>query len=289
MINVIAVGVNVALDPFFVLGLGPFPRLGVVGAALTDVVGKVISISALTFLLRRSYPELKMAFTRRFDVEWIRLVLRIGLPILTLGLMNGFAFLIQLRMVNALGIVVATAFSIGFVVMDIVDAALWGLMGAPAIMIGQSLGAGDRKRAREVAFKAALLIFGLMVLGAGVIFPIRNAVVDVFADNPSILGEADLFLATLLPTLPFFGLMMSAMSTGRGSGHTLFPTGANIFRLWGVRLGVGYLLAFTLLMGSLGVWVAISLSNVVGGVIAVLWIKYGNWAEAVVKTSSAPG
>jgi putative MATE family efflux protein len=287
IINVIAMGVNVALDPFFVLGIGPFPRLGVVGAAATDVLGKVISISALTFLLRRSYPELKMAFTKAFDSEWVRLVLRIGLPILTLGLMNGFAFLIQLRMVNALGIVVATAFSIGFVVMDIVDAALWGLSGASAIMVGQSLGAGDRKRAREVAFKGALLIFGLMVLGAGVMFPLRNFVVDVFADNPAVLVETDLFLATLLPTLPFFGLLMSAMSTGRGSGHTLFPTGANIFRLWGVRLGVGYLLAFTFMMGSLGVWVAISLSNVVGGVIAILWIKYGNWAEAIVKRNSA--
>ena len=81
--------------------------------------------------------------------------------------------------------------------------------------------------------------------------------------------------------------MMSAMSTGRGSGHTLFPTGVNIFRLWGIRLGMGYLLAFTLLMGSLGIWLAISLSNVVGGVIAVLWIKYGNWAKAVVKRDSA--
>jgi len=190
-------------------------------------------------------------------------------------------------MVNALGIVVATAYSIGFVVMDIVDAALWGLSGASSIMVGQSLGAGDQKRARMVAFKGALLIFGLMVLGAGIIFPFRNAVVDVFADNPGILAEADLFLVTLLPTLPFFGLLMCAMSTGRGSGHTLFPTGANIFRLWGIRLGMGYLLAFTLLMGSLGIWLAISLSNVVGGVIAILWIKYGNWAKAVVKTNSA--
>lgn len=287
IINVVAMGVNVALDPFFVLGIGPFPRLGVVGAAATDVLGKVISISALTLLLRRSYPELKIAFTKAFDSEWVRLVLRIGLPILTLGLMNGFAFLIQLRMVNALGIVVATAYSIGFVVMDIVDAALWGLSGASAIMVGQSLGAGDQKRARDVAFKGALLVFGLMVLGAGVIFPFRNAVVDVFADNPGIVGEADLFLAVLLPTLPFFGLLMSAMSTGRGSGHTLFPTGANIFRLWGVRLGLGYFLAFSLLMGSLGVWLAISLSNVVGGVIAIFWIRYGRWAKAVVKADSA--
>jgi putative MATE family efflux protein len=286
IVNAVAVGINVALDPFFVLGIGPFPRLGVVGAALTDVIGKVISISALTYLLRRSYPELRIGLTRAFDSEWVRLVLRIGLPVLTLYLMNGFAFLMQLRLVNTLGIVVATAFSIGFVVNDIVDAALWGLMGAPAIMIGQSLGAGDRKRAKEVAFKAALLIFVLMVFGAGILYPIRTVLVDVFADNPAVLNETDLFLATLLPTLPFFGLFINGMSTGRGSGHTLFPTSIGILRLWVVRLAAGYLLAFTLGLGSLGIWAAISFSNVVGGSIAILWIKYGNWAEPVVKKNA---
>jgi Na+-driven multidrug efflux pump len=253
------------------------------GAALTDVLGKMISVSALTLLLRRSYPELKIRFTKGFDVEWTRLVSRVGLPILTLGLMNGFAFLVQLRFVNVFGIIVATCFSIGFVVMDIVDAALWGLMGAPAIMIGQSLGAENRKRAREVAFKAALLILALMVLGAGIILPIRRVVVDVFADDPNILNETDLFLQTLLPTLPFFGLFANAMSTGRGSGHTVFPTTVGIMRLWGIRLGLGYLLAFTFGIGALGVWLAISLSNVAGGLISILWIKYGNWAEAVIK------
>jgi len=283
MVNVIAVGINVVLDPFFILGIGPFPRLGVVGAALTDVLGKMISIVALTYILRRNYPALKIRFSKDIDVEWTRLVLRIGLPILTLGLMNGFAFLVQLRLVNMLGIIVATAFSIGFVVMDIVDAALWGLSGAPAIMVGQSLGAGDRKRAREVAVKAALLIFALMAVGACILYPIRGVVVDVFADNPSILSETELFLATLLPTLPLFGLYISGMFTGRGSGHTLFPTSVGIVRLWGVRLGLGYLLAFAFGIGSLGIWLAISMSNVVGGLISILWIKYGNWAEPVVK------
>jgi len=167
--------------------------------------------------------------------------------------------------------------------MDIVDAALWGLSGAPAIMIGQSLGAEDHKRAREVAFKAALLIFALMVLGACIIYPIRRAVVDVFADDPNILNETELFLQTLLPTLPLFGLFANAISTGRGSGHTMFPTIVGLMRLWGIRLALGYLLAFPFGMGSLGVWLAISLSNVIGGSISILWIKYGNWAKAVVK------
>jgi Na+-driven multidrug efflux pump len=200
-----------------------------------------------------------------------------------LGLMNGFAFLVQLRLVNMLGIAVAAAFSIGFVILDVVDAALWGLSGAPALMIGQSLGAGDHKRAREVAFKAALLIFALMAIGAVIIYPAREVISDVFANDPKILNETSLFLQILLPTLPLFGLFVNAMSTGRGSGHTVFPTTIGIMRLWGVRLALGYLLAFAVGMGSLGVWLAISLSNVIGGLISILWIKYGNWAEAVVK------
>ena len=287
IINALSVGVNMALDPFFVLGIGPFPRLGVVGAALTDVIGKIISTSALTHLLRRKYPELKIRFTKEIDVEWTRLVLRVGLPILTLGLMNGFAFLVQLRLVNMLGIVVATSFSIGFVIMEIVDAALWGLSGAPAIMVGQSLGAENRKRAREVAFKATLLIFALMVVGAGTLYPIRRIVIEVFVDNPGIVNETELFLTTLLPTLPLFGLFVSGMFTGRGSGHTLFPTSVGIVRLWGIRLALGYFLAFTFGMGALGIWLAIALSNVAGGLISILWIKYGNWAKPVVKKNPA--
>jgi putative MATE family efflux protein len=287
IVNVISVGVNILLDPFFILGIGPFPRLGVVGAALTDVMGKIISISALTYILRRNYPELKIKFTREIDAEWTRLVLSIGLPILTLGLMNGFAFLAQLRLVNTLGIIVATAFSIGFVVLDIVDTALWGLSGAPAIMVGQSLGAGDSKRAKEVAYKATILIFALMMIAACLMYPIRRNVADIFADNPQILDESDMLLQFLLPTLPFFGLYIVAMSTGRGSGHTSFPTIIGILRLWGIRIGLGYFLALTFGIGPIGVWLAMSLSNVVGGVVAILWVRYGNWAEAVVKSENS--
>ncbi len=202
-----------------------------IGASLTDVMGKMISIIALTYILRKHYPELHVRPTKEIDVSWARLVLRVGLPILTLGLTNGFAFLMQLRLVNMFGIIIATAFSIGFIVMDIVDAALWGLSGAPAIMIGQSLGADNRKRAREVAFKAALLIFALMMISAAIIYLIRRNLVDVFADDPSTLNETDIFLQTMIPTLPFFGLFAVTLSVGRGSGHTIFPTSLGILRL----------------------------------------------------------
>lgn len=282
VVNLVAVGINVALDPFFVLGIGPFPRLGVVGAALTDVMGKIIAITALAYILKRKYPELKIGFTRKIGGEWARLVLNVGLPILTLGLMNGFAFLVQLRFVNMMGIVAAAAFSIGFVINDAVDAAIWGLSGAPAIMIGQTLGAGNSKRAREVAVKASILISVLVLAGAAVAYPIRRGIAEVFADDPNILVETDIFLKTILPTLPFFSLFSIALSIGRGSGHTMFPAILGILRLWGVRVAIGYILAFTLEMGSMGIWLAIAISNLMGTA-AIPWIIHGNWAKAVIK------
>ncbi|MCX8170393.1 MAG: MATE family efflux transporter [Candidatus Bathyarchaeota archaeon] len=283
IVNAAAVSLNILLDPFLVLGIHPFPRLGVVGAALTDVMGKIMSVLMLTYIIRKSYPDLKIAFTRDIDFEWITLVTRISSPILVLGLTNGFAFLMQLRIVNDLGIIAATSYAIGFVIMDIVDAALFGLGGATAIMVGQSLGAGKTERAREVAYKSCLLVFMLVALGATVIYPIKEHLIEVFTDDPLILTETASFLQKLLPTLPFFGLFMVAMSTGRGSGHTITPTLIGIFRLWGIRVGLGYMLAFLLGMGSAGAWLAIALSNLIGGAAALIWIKYGDWTKPVVK------
>lgn len=288
IINGIAVGVNIILDPFLVLGIGFFPRLGVIGASITDVLGKIISIVALAYFIRKSYPELKVRLTRKIDMEWARLVVKIGFPVLVFGLTNGFAFLMQLKIINLLGIVAATAYSIGFVIMDIVDGALWGLTGANAIMVGQNLGAGNSARAREVSYKSALFLFGIVALVAALIYPLRLSIIDLFSDDPIIIAETDLFLRALLPTLPFFGLFMIAMSTGRGSGHTTFPTIVGILRLWVVRVALGYALAFMIGMGTLGAWITISLSNIAGGVPALIWVKYGGWTKAVVKSHLRP-
>jgi putative MATE family efflux protein len=282
-INMVAVAVNMVLDPFFVLGIGPFPRLGVIGAALTDVVGKIISISGMAIIFVRSYPEIRLRFTKNIDAGWIRIVMRIGLPILATGLMNGFAFLIQLRIINMLGVVAAAAYAIGFIIMDIADAALWGLTGATAVMIGQNLGAGEDARAREIALKSALAIFLGVAVGAALLYPMRWNLADIFADDIDIIGEASLFLQIVLPSIPFFGLFQVALSTGRGSGHTLAPTLIGVFRLWGLRILLGYILAFTMGMGSFGAWLSLAISNFIGGILSLSWVKYGGWTKAVIR------
>ncbi|MEM1581649.1 MAG: MATE family efflux transporter [Candidatus Bathyarchaeia archaeon] len=285
LINIIAVITNIIFDPILILGIQPFPRLGVVGAALTDVMGKIISVIGQIYILKKAYPELELRFTSDINIDWAKLVLRIGLPVLSFGVMNGFAFTLQQRLINMLGIIVTTAFSIGFVIINIVDGALFGLCGATAIMVGQSLGANNSKKAREVAFKTTVIIVLLLTIGASVIYPLKRPIANVFANDPNILEETERFLQIVLPTLPFFGICVNSVSIGRGSGHTSLPTAIEIGRIWTVRVTLGYFLTFVLGMGSLGIWLAFSLSNIVGGILIALWVKYGKWDKAIIKKS----
>ncbi|MEM2438632.1 MAG: MATE family efflux transporter [Candidatus Bathyarchaeia archaeon] len=282
-INIISVVINVVLDPFLVLGIGPFPRLGVLGAAITDVMGKILSIIGQTFILRKSYPMLRLRFTRDLNLEWAKVVLRIGFPVLSFGLLNGFAFILQQRLVNMLGIIVATAFSIGFVIIQIVDGMLFGLCQATAIIVGQSLGASNSKRARDAAFKTTAIVFMLVAIGAIIVHPLKRSIISIFASNLDVIEETERFLSIVLPSLPFFGMCINIMSIGRGSGHTAIPTTIEILRIWTVRIALGYFLAFIAGMNSMGLWLPLSLSNIVGGVALVIWTKYGRWDKAIIK------
>ncbi len=275
--------VNIVLDPLLIFGIPPFPRLGVIGAAVTDLMGNMLSVITLAMIIKRAFPDLRVWFTRRINLEWIMLNLRIGLPILVLVLSNSTAKMLQLRLVNTFGVVAATAYSLGFVAMDLSDAALRGLSRAAAIMVGQNLGAGLCKRAREIALKSSSLIFTITLVGATILYIVRDPFIAIFIQDPMIHTEARRFLEVFLWSLPFFGIMLTAMFIGRGSGHTLLPSLIGIVRLWGFWVGLGYLLALFMKYGSMGIWIAMGIGNIATGIIALIWLKYGGWARPVIR------
>ncbi|HDD33944.1 MAG TPA: MATE family efflux transporter, partial [Thermofilaceae archaeon] len=283
LVNMLCLLLNIALDPLLIFGAGPLPELGVLGAVVTDLIGNALSAAALAIIVERASPDLRVRLTRSVDPGWILTNLKIGLPILVLILSNSTAKMLQLRLVNAFGVVAATAYSLGFIAMDLSDAALRGLSRAVAIMVGQSLGAGLYRRAREVALKSSALIFAVTMAGAFILYALREPFVSIFVDDPVVRAEALKLLEILLWSLPFLGVMITAMFVGRGSGHTLPPTLIGIARLWGFWVGLGYLLALQLGYGSTGVWTAMALGNVATGLISLAWLKYGNWTKPVIE------
>jgi len=150
-------------------------------------------------------------------------------------------------------------------------------------MIGQAIGAGLEKRARSVAVKSVVYIGLASFTGSIIVYFTRSFFIDLFTDVPEIYREADLFVQWFAPTLAGFAVFFIGMSVGRGSGHTLYPTIVGIIRLWGIRIGLGYLVSLGLGWGTTGIWMTMSLSNLVAGLMIIPWILRGNWVKGVVK------
>ena len=287
LVNVLSALMNIVLDPLLILGIEPFPRLGAIGAAVATVLSRVFSVVALFLIIERFYPELKVKLTRDIGIDWVLTNLKIGTPILILIFSNSIAKMVQLRLVNIFGVAVATAYSIGFVVMDLADATLRGLSRASAIMVGQNIGAGLKGRARKIALKTSAVIFMSTAAGALVVYLLRDYLIWVFTQDPTIYAEAKRFLEVFIWTLPFFGVMINAMFIGRGSGHTLPPSLIGIVRLWGFWVATGYFLALYMGYGPLGIWVGMAVSNIFAGTAALLWLKYGKWTIPVIRKGMA--
>jgi len=278
---------NMVLDPVMIFGWFGLPRMGVMGAALATVISRALVALVALKLFLGGFAGVRLTLVRP-DRPWLLRSVRIAAPIAALQMSNSLAFMAQLRLVNTFGKVVATAYSIGFTVMDIADAAMFGLSQAVAIVVGQLIGAQMYSKARRAALMAALFVGVVTSFGAVAVYAFRYPIVSVFTSSTEVLEEAVRFIEYFGLTVPFFAVFFVGFAVGRGSGHTYVPTAIAFTRLWVLRIALGYVLALAMRMGPVGVWISMAVSNVVGGVMALTWVAVGNWTRPVVEVGAPP-
>ncbi|MEM4551305.1 MAG: MATE family efflux transporter [Thermosphaera sp.] len=293
-VNLVAAFTNFILDPPFIIGLSineslVIPPMGAVGAAVATVLSRFAGLAALILFLRRRYPYLAPRLTRRLDKNWVLMSLKIGAPVTLMMSSNSLAFMFQNALINQYGEFVAAAAAIGFLLMDLADAFLWGFTSSVAVMIGQSLGANLTNRAKRVARIASLYISVSTGIAALIVYVFRNYFIGIFAQNSIVYEEAQRFVALFLPSLPFFTLFFIGMSVGRGAGKTLIPTIMGMVRLWGIRLALGYFLSFTMGLGTMGIWISMAISNYLSGIAMYLWVHNGSWAISLFASQEKIG
>ncbi|MEM1845884.1 MAG: MATE family efflux transporter [Desulfurococcaceae archaeon] len=282
-VQIYGVVLNAILDPFLINGFYSIPSLGAIGAALASVISRIVSLIILYVVFIRKYSFIKIKPSLRIDRDWFRLTIRAGLPIYAMQVSNMFAFVINHSIINSLGIVAATAFAVGFLILDIADNVLMGFTQAATVIIGQNLGAGNTGRSREIAVKSSHILFLIISIGSIFVYFFRRNFIEIFVKDSCIVSETDLFVSLSALTLPFFGLFFMGLAVGRGSGYTLIPTLIGITRLWIVRIFFGYHISIVMGMGTYGYWLAITISNFLGGLLAYIWIRYGKWNKPIIK------
>lgn len=286
-IRVVGVLLNVVLDPILIFGLGPIPPMKVAGAAiatlLSDFTASLIAIRVLTKGIRGEKLQLRHM---RPKPRLLRELVKIGLPISVSSLGEAGGFTLLTAIISMLGSAALASWGIGDRPLGLLDIFVASLLGATATMIGQSLGAEIYERAKTTALKTVLYSTLMTGLGVSAYIAFRYEVVSIFApSDPEVVQNAADFLLYMGPSIIFFVMLRTAFSVASGSGHTKAVMYLSLFRLWVLRNALAYLFGpGPLGMGVKGLWIGMSISNIITGLLALLWIVRGSWLKPVIKT-----
>ena len=284
ILNIVAHTVNVVLDPLLIFGLGPFPQMGIEGAALATIIAQFVGMAAAMvhfFRGRLSSGVLRLwARSRRALQEVAPAVLRLGLPMGIHSAVGVLAWGVFTAVLARMGTMELAAHQIALKVIAVSFLPGHGVARAACILAGQRVGArrDDAVRHTLVAsLSVALSFMGLMALGF-VLF--HDAITAVFTSD---VATADLAGQLLLVAALFQLTDAVAMVTSqvlKGTGDTRFTMFAGITTAWTILLPCAYLFGVVLDGGAVGAWLALVVEIFVLSVILLLRFRSGAWKKA---------
>ncbi|MGQ0722633.1 MAG: MATE family efflux transporter [Candidatus Eiseniibacteriota bacterium] len=278
---------NFVLDPLLIFGIGPFPRLEVLGAAIATVVSELVVLGIWAVLHSRGRFPLRL--TARGAAQSFRgfasRILRIGAPEAIIEVHFSVVYLVISHVTGTFG--AATTAALGIVnrleSVTYLTAAALGM--AVAAMVGQNLGAARADRARIAADRGAQLIgvvAGVLTL-AYLLVP--EAIAGFFTSDRAVAAEAALFLRIVAVSQAFMGWELVYGHAFIGAADTLPPMYVSVLTSL-VRLPLVWWLAFHTGIGPVAIWWTISITGIARGTALVLWFRLGRWAS---KAPAAAG
>ncbi|ODN31141.1 MATE family efflux transporter [Fervidobacterium thailandense] len=272
---------NMVFDPLLIFGLGPFPRLGVEGAAWATNIGRTV---AAIICIKSIFGHKRAISVRRSDFrpDWrlIKLILKLGLPN-ALGMsVTSAGFAVIMRYVAMFGPVVISAYGIGNRVTNLVSMVSFGLAGAVSTMVGQFIGArryDDAERAVSRAFFWNVVIIGILSV---ITFIFGKEVTRFFIDDPAVIDMGEIYFRYISFSMPIFTAYMIYNSALVGAGKTILTMIGDIVRLWGIRIPIIGALAVT--MGFRGIFVGMIVSNLIVFFMTYAFFKFSDWRKAIV-------
>jgi putative MATE family efflux protein len=270
--------INILLGPCLIFGLGPFPRLGVTGAAVATTIGRGTGV--LYQLYRLSRGDARIAIRRAHlalkPAVMASLIRLSGSG--TFQVLVGTASYIGLvRIVSTFGSAAVAGYTIAIRLVIFCLLPSWGLSNAAATLVGQSLGAGKPDRAERAVWIAAG--YNMVVLGAvGVLFIIfANPIVALFTHDPIAGPTGALALRTMSYGFLFYALGMVLTQSFNGAGDTWTPTWINLACFWLWEIPLAYILARVAGFGPFGVFLAITVGYSTLALVSAVLFRQGRW------------
>jgi putative MATE family efflux protein len=269
--------INIVLGPCFIFGLGPFPELGVTGAAVATTIGR--GTGAAFALYRLTRPGRVQVARRhlRANPALMRQILGLSSSATVQMLIGTASWVGLVRIVSTFGSDALAGYTIGLRVIIFALLPSWGMSNAAATMVGQALGAGKPERAEQAVWRAGF--YNLCFLGAtGLLFVLfAGPIVHLFTRDAAVVAYATDCLRVVASGFLFYAYGMVITQSFNGAGDTLTPTLLNLAVFWCWEIPLAWVLAKPLGWGPMGVYVAIGVAFSTQAVAAAIIFRRGTW------------
>lgn len=274
----LANAMNIALDPCLIFGLGPFPELGVTGAAVATTIGRGVGVVYLLYCLFGDNGRLKLHL--RHCVIVPKVILRmIEISIGGVGqfLIATASWIAIMRIVALYGSAPIAAYTIALRLIEFALLPAWGLGNACATLVGQNLGARQPERAETSVWQGCRYNAAFLST-VGLVFVLSAPqIVGLFSSEPEVIRYGTSCLRVLGVGYPMYSVGMTIIQAINGAGDTYTPSLLNFVCFWLLQIPLAYWLAGQMQFGPTGVFVSIVVSESVLTVLGVLVFRRGKW------------
>jgi len=275
---ILANGINIVLGPLLVFGVGPFPRLGVTGAAVATTIGRGIGVLYQLRALRAGRGHLAVRREHlRIDTGIMATIVRLSGTAIFQSFIGTTSWVALLRIVARFGSTAIGGYGVAIRVVLFALLPSWGMANAAATLVGQNLGAGRPERAEQAVWRAAL--YNLAFLGCtGLLFVVfGNAIVSAFSPDPAVVSYGTQALRIISAGFLFYAYGMVLTQAFNGAGDTWTPTFINLFCFWLFEIPLAWFLSQPLGLGPTGVFTAVLVGFSTMAVVSVVLFRRGRW------------
>ena len=270
--------INIVLDPCLIFGLGPFPHLGVTGAAIATNIGRGSAVMVQFYLLFSGNKRIRLTFKHlKVNFKIMRKLLKLSFGSIGQNLIGTTSWIVLVRIISIFGSEVVAGYTIAIRIIGFTLLPSWGISNAASTLVGQNLGARKPDRAERAVWVTGWVnMILLSAIGAIlVIFP--ETFIRIFIDNEIVIKSGVLGLRILSTGFVAYGLGMVLVNSFNGAGDTSTPLKINIFAFWFVEIPLAWVLAIKAGFNEEGVFIAIVVAESLMTLIAWLVFRRGKW------------
>ena len=269
---------NILLDYLLIFGPGPFPRMGVMGAAVGSTLARGLGMVVGMLVLCHPGSAVPLRGARlHLDWKTMGTLVKLGIPGSAQLALRNLSALVLTRLVAEFGTLALAGYGIGMRINMVLMSIGFGIGASSAALVGQNLGAGQPSRAERTGWTAAGQWAAVMATVGAIFWFYAPHLVGLFSSETGVVEAGGSFIRTVSWVYPFLAISLVLARSLNGAGDTVSPTVIITVGLFGLRIPLALFLSRGTGLGVEGIWLAIASSMVTDGSLMALWFSRGVW------------